>query len=87
MTSPLLGTNAALVFTAADLDSGNSQVVDQQTVYDGEMRIVSDLLSRFSSRREQAAEWTRRTGKSRRTFQKRMAACGRLGSKNNNEGT
>ena len=46
MRSPRLGTNAALVFTAANLDSGNSLLVDQQTVYD-EFRLVSDLLALY----------------------------------------
>jgi hypothetical protein len=55
--SPLLGTSAALVFTVANLESGNSQVVDQQTVYN-EFRLVSDLLALYSTRREQVAEWT-----------------------------
>jgi hypothetical protein len=73
-----LGTNGRLHFSAADLEAASSQVVRQQEVFDDEARIVNDLLTRFSSRRKQIAEWTRVTGKCRRTFEHRLGAMGLL---------
>jgi hypothetical protein len=78
VTSSLLGTNGHLVFSAADLEAACSQVVRQQAVVDDEARLVNALLAKFPSRRQQVAEWTRVTGKCRRAFEHRLAACGLL---------
>jgi hypothetical protein len=66
----------SLVFTAADLGTATPGVVEQVSVLERETRLVKDLLARFSTRREQVAEWTRETGKCRRTFERRLADCG-----------
>jgi hypothetical protein len=66
----------SLVFTAADLGTATPGVVEQMSIHERETRLVKDLLARFSTRREQLAEWTRETGKCRRTFERRLANCG-----------
>jgi hypothetical protein len=73
---PLLGTTLSLVFTAADLASSMPNVAEQESEHEPETRLVKDLLARFSTRREQVAEWSRETGKCRRTFERRLANCG-----------
>lgn len=66
----------SLVFTAADLASATPNVAEQESEHERETRLVKDLLARFSTRREQVAEWSRETGKCRRTFERRLANCG-----------
>jgi len=45
-----------------------------------EVAIINDLLARFKTRGEQVAEWTRLTGKCRRTFEIRhRQASGKAG--------
>lgn len=66
----------SLVFTAADLETATPGAVEQVSVLEREIRLVKDILARFSTRREQVAEWSRETGKCRRTFERRLADCG-----------
>ncbi len=63
------------------MDGANPQLAGLQTVYERETQLVLDLRGRLSTRREQASEWTRLTGKSRRTFNKRVAMCEQAATK------
>jgi len=67
-----LGTNR-VVFTAKDLELATPSVERRKANLDFEYDIVRELLTRFSTRREQIAEWQRQTGKCRRTFEHRIA--------------
>ena len=66
----------SLSFTAKELASETPAVAEQSSQVEREGQLVADLVARFKTRREQAAEWTRLTGKSRKTLLRRLSAVG-----------
>jgi hypothetical protein len=68
----------SLSFTAKELESETPAVAEQGSQVEREGQLAADLVARFKTRREQAAEWTRLTGKSRKTLLRRLSTAGLL---------
>jgi hypothetical protein len=66
----------SLSFTAKELIGETPAVAEQRSQLEREGQLVTELVARFKTRREQAAEWTGRTGKSRKTLLRRLSAFG-----------
>jgi hypothetical protein len=59
MTSPLLGTTVSLWFMAKELESETPVAAEQRSQVEREGPLVADLVARFKTRLEQAADSAR----------------------------